>query len=696
MALPVTITGIIATIPIAGPFKSSAGNFYFIGASSADSTKIRAYKATDPTSSWSNVGTDPAITNAVTVDWVSVWQDGNTLHVGTASTPSTSTNSDYYYKTFDMSSDAWTSMNEAIATGVAVNAAAGYKRGISVCKRSSSGEIVAVCQSTYTYMSTLYNNVKFSRRTGTNTWTSLTDLFLDNLDLWGGRCLPDPQSDWVLLSFYRQTWGKYSTPLLVDNSLGTGNTLQSSYVVTHPSVPYSYTIWNDAGTSRMLVMQRGNNAGWVMQGRAVVADTVSWTIVTNQWTTPIAPIRVFNDGTNSGTSDAWVIYRSTSDSDLYVRQSTDDGATWGSETNAMTASVAEGAAMSIDADRTGCIQRGNMLLPYFINDNGTLKYNEYTVRTISNEVNLSGDNLAVSAPVETASPLTTIYAFTGNDLAVSAPVLDIATAAITSPLSAANLAVGVPVIDAAAFVQHCVLSAAALAVGPPVEEAAPLTTRYAFGGNNLAVAAPVLVAATAAITVPLAAANLAVSAPVLVSAAIVATSALSAAALAVSAPVITAATIAGGYTHTLSAEVLAVAAPVLTPAEVSAFTPVTVVLTQYAIDFGLDTFYDADQILVCSDEPTDYASALTYKLGGKTFGAGATFSLPQPGSPAGRKVTSAEITDGNITANGTVVCWAAIDSTQSWLLAQGILADGIPVTSGQGFTLDSFDVHLTG
>jgi hypothetical protein len=82
----------------------------------------------------------------------------------------------------------------------------------------------------------------------------------------------------------------------------------------------------------------------------------------------------------SDQGDVWVIYRNSSDSDLYAARSTTDGSTWLTPVNIFTATIAS-AAVNLSVDAT-IYQRGNnVVIPYIVNDAGTLKYNEYTVRT---------------------------------------------------------------------------------------------------------------------------------------------------------------------------------------------------------------------------------------------------------------------------------------------------------------------------
>src|SRR5688572_24647398 len=104
MALPTTISGIDVAVPVAGPFKSSGGNVYFIGKDSSTTNTLRAFNATDPTTSFSNVGTDFTVTNVTVgaqINAISAWQDGDTLHVATSQhDTTTTTNNTYRYHTF--------------------------------------------------------------------------------------------------------------------------------------------------------------------------------------------------------------------------------------------------------------------------------------------------------------------------------------------------------------------------------------------------------------------------------------------------------------------------------------------------------------------------------------------------------------------------------------------------------------------
>lgn len=114
------------------------------------------------------------------------------------------------------------------------------------------------------------------------------------------------------------------------------------------------------------------------------------------------------------------------------------------------------------------------------------------------------------------------------------------------------------------------------------------------------------------------------------------------------------------------------------------------------LDYGLNVLdTEATHIYICSADPATYAEATsTYALGNKNFGAGGCFGTPGAGSPNGRTVSSTAITDGNVTGTNTATHVAVTDNSNSRLLAVTSLSSSQAVTSGNLFTLASFDVNL--
>lgn len=118
----------------------------------------------------------------------------------------------------------------------------------------------------------------------------------------------------------------------------------------------------------------------------------------------------------------------------------------------------------------------------------------------------------------------------------------------------------------------------------------------------------------------------------------------------------------------------------------------------YLNDLSLDAALgwitgNTSRIDVCGTEPTSYAEATsTYSLGNKV---GMPVGAPENRTPNGRKVAVPAVsTGGQITATGTAAYWALTDNS-AILVATGSLASSQAVTSGNTFTLTSFDIGFS-
>jgi hypothetical protein len=121
-------------------------------------------------------------------------------------------------------------------------------------------------------------------------------------------------------------------------------------------------------------------------------------------------------------------------------------------------------------------------------------------------------------------------------------------------------------------------------------------------------------------------------------------------------------------------------------------------LNDNTLDNGLAALKAAATgISICSAEPATYTAATsggTY-LGIKVFGAGAVYpGAIAAGSPSGRKLTTAPVTDGTVSATGTASHYAVVSSGSSRLEVAQSLSATQGVTSGNTFTLTAADVRL--
>lgn len=106
----------------------------------------------------------------------------------------------------------------------------------------------------------------------------------------------------------------------------------------------------------------------------------------------------------------------------------------------------------------------------------------------------------------------------------------------------------------------------------------------------------------------------------------------------------------------------------------------------------LDT--EANAVHICSAEPATYLAATdTVSLGSSSSVA---FGAPQDnaGAGGGREVVMSAITDGEVTANGTVTHFAIVDTVNSRLLVTGAVTPSQAVTTGNDFSLGAITVGL--
>lgn len=120
-------------------------------------------------------------------------------------------------------------------------------------------------------------------------------------------------------------------------------------------------------------------------------------------------------------------------------------------------------------------------------------------------------------------------------------------------------------------------------------------------------------------------------------------------------------------------------------------------LNDNVLDNGLAALKSAcDRIYINNAEPATYTAATsTNALGNKNFGAGNVFpGAIAAGSPSGRKLTSAAVTDGSVTGTGTASHFSGVTSGSSRLDFANSLSASQAVTSGNTFALAAFDVRL--
>ena len=106
---------------------------------------------------------------------------------------------------------------------------------------------------------------------------------------------------------------------------------------------------------------------------------------------------------------------------------------------------------------------------------------------------------------------------------------------------------------------------------------------------------------------------------------------------------------------------------------------------------------NTENLYICNAEPTTFAQASDtpgssgYRLGTK---ASPGFGSIADGDASGRKLPVSAVSDGTVDYTGTASHWALCDNSASKLLIAGALASSQGVSSGNTFTLTTFDIEL--
>jgi hypothetical protein len=369
MALPVTITGIDTAVNPVGPFRSSAGNYYFFGKDSTTATTLQAFKSTAPTSSWSSAATKTGFTTGVQA--ISGFQVADVIHLAVTDGATTSVN--FKYVTYNMSTDAFgttetiTSALNTQTNGL-VNA---YGNSIAV---RSDGTVVVLHQGARVVsMSNSYSRTVYSRRATNGTWTA--NIAVDAGGAFDGLVFDTAvgTSDNVHFMFMAGS-GTFS-----QRTLSSANVLQTQ----------STAINGVSFTGSIL----GTSVSYLSTNQRVVFGVTTQVQQTNfipagfyfdSGNTPTLTSTV-GGGTNTSTSRLFqyngTVYHlwnvTGNNANINLHTSADNGATYVSSSVVYTGT----STCSLFSHDGAVYQSGsNIVVPYLILDNGTLKYNEYTVQ----------------------------------------------------------------------------------------------------------------------------------------------------------------------------------------------------------------------------------------------------------------------------------------------------------------------------
>jgi len=275
------------------------------------------------------------------------------------------------YLSFDMATDTFLATTETVSAAQILTGTAASGWGCSLVVRSN-GQVVCFYNGVQTKVSTQWSRVYYRVRTGVNTFAAVEAMVDAGLGV--NNTAPIAvlgSSDRTHLLFFNGT-NTLQRHLTSANVLGT---VASTGATTAVQDAATY----DAG------------GGTIRHVGYTAASAFRWTsadnpTVTNAAVTFGTPVRATDDS-----GKFYALYQNSTDSDLYVKSSTDNGATFGTGTNVFTATV---AAADANLSKNQLIyQRGNnFVIPYIVNDSGTLKYNESTVRSAAVNMTLTADS----------------------------------------------------------------------------------------------------------------------------------------------------------------------------------------------------------------------------------------------------------------------------------------------------------------
>jgi hypothetical protein len=630
MALPLTLSGFAGTENLQGPFKSSAGNYYLFGQDSVNAYQVRTKKATDPSSSWADVGVQ-ATTGNVAIKNIRTMQVGDVIHFNVAY-GSVASSSTYSYWTFDMATDSWVVTNETAGGGATDprNGSTDFTGGTVVVR--SNGNVVFIVNGARSAGGSNGTHWLWSERTAANTWTAWSNLgngttataghvyavgFLGAGDRVHCFCHNNADND---------TWHR---ALLSNNTLGTMQLLAGTAAEAVPQKFDGYT-----NASGKFVLYYGRSSGLDIVARtATSGDAPTWAGVGVD-TAGYRPVRIFY----VPEQNRWYgFHAGQTNRDLYLATSTDDGVSWSAPSLIWSGITVDDDHESISEGVYGPYNRaGNVVLPFAIKDAGVWKYNEWLLYYA-----LVANGKTVSSPTFGTPSIGQKHVLTATGKTTSSPSLGTPTLGQKHVIATSGKTVSSPALATPALTQKHVLAAAGKTVSSPALGTPALTQKHVLTATGKTVSSPV-----------------------------------------VATPTIT-------QKHALTGSSTATAPPVFgtpTAALVQQF-----ILGQRPIEFGLSVFQtECNKVYLCSDFPLTYTEATsTYAAGN----GNAAFGAPAAATgPSGRKVTTGNV-NGTVTATANAAFWAAVDTATSRLLAAGKLVGSTPLTSGSAFSLDGFTIH---
>lgn len=370
MALPVTITGLLVATTnndtVTKPFISSAGNVYVFGKGTTTNL-LRAFKATDPTSSFSNVGTDVTVTSTNAIQAVDAVQSGDNIHVITTDAAAATT-VDLRYHVFSMASDSWTTSNETIVNDYAVvTLATAIHAAVAI---RSDGDVIVLYNGPLVNICAADRETVYYARRESGSWTVNVEVSNAGSTAWFAGGVVIGSSDRMHFFFIDDTANDaYQRTLTSANVLQAfPSSYDASINTTQISALAVGTSYNDGGTVRVRYPQQDNTGVILLSAKLDSADTP--TVSTDADITGATDVEsgAHRASFAANGTTLWNTFVGSADSDIYTQSNANDGG-W--------SAPASFAVENSNGVRTNVYTRGTrIILAMVYNSSSNTLYNE--------------------------------------------------------------------------------------------------------------------------------------------------------------------------------------------------------------------------------------------------------------------------------------------------------------------------------
>ncbi len=387
MALPATIADVDqisrGALGRGRPYKGTNDAVYLFwrGTLAGEGDEFKAYKSTDPatvafteqdfvqedgSSSWSNMGTFREDDSDDEIHFAQ-GQGGELV----------------FYHIFDMSTDTFTTENEAVTSAVQDDPFGSKTMAIAL---ETGGDVIIVYQGAQEDNMGLVTRVDYARRVG-GTWTS--NIAVDD----GGKVnyhsggLVRGASNLFHITYHDETNldALHKSVQDVDGTLSSVEILNDTDTGAGEHMVVNPVYYDDGGVERITVAWKrstgddGRSAEIDDDGTPAAAETFgisvdAFTESSFTW----AQISLAVD-----VKTVWAIWAQASDNDLFINSNVNSGG-WGTEAE-------EADGVTANAITSNIYERdGNIVLAYLYDDGGTVTYDEFIIRAAVIDIQAEG------------------------------------------------------------------------------------------------------------------------------------------------------------------------------------------------------------------------------------------------------------------------------------------------------------------